>query len=350
MIFKMTRRMLAVTVLGMLSLSATPVIAQDAISVMSFGGAYQEAQRKAMFETYTATTGIKVDEQEYGGEIAKIAAMIQSGNTTIDVVDVDAPTLLQGCDEGIFETIDWTLIGDKADWIDGTTSDCGVGTIVYSTSLAYNAATLPNGPTMLADLFDTAKFPGKRGMWKNPATNLEFALMADGVPADQVYAVLGTPEGLDRAFAKLDTIKGDIVWWEAGAQAPQLLASGEVTMTTAWNGRIYNANKEGQNFKIIWDNQILDSNFWAIPKGAKNIDASMAFIKYAVEPKVLAATTKYIPYGPVRTSAAEFVLPEDAANLPTSPENLTVALTLDNAFWADNGDEIRNRFTTWLAQ
>ena len=348
MTLSFTRR--AVTVLGLLAMTTVPAFAEGSLSVMSFGGAYQEAQRKAVFETYTAATGIKIDEQEYGGEIAKIAAMIESGNTTIDVVDVDAPTLLQGCDEGIFEKIDWEQIGPKEDWIDGTTSDCGVGTIVYSTSLAYNAATMTDGPTVMADLFDTTKFPGKRGMWKNPATNLEFALMADGVPADQVYEVLGTPEGLDRAFAKLDTIKGDIVWWEAGAQAPQLLASGEVVMTTAWNGRIYNANKEGQNFKIVWDNQILDSNYWAIPKGAKDIAASMAFIKYAVEPEILAGTTKYIPYGPVRKSAAEFVTPEDAANLPTSPANLTVALTLDNAFWADNGDEIRKRFTTWLAQ
>ena len=350
MTFTLTRHALTLSVLGALSLTAAPAVAQDSLSVMSFGGAYQEAQRKAVFETYTATTGVKIDEQEYGGEIAKIAAMIESGNTTIDVVDVDAPTLLQGCDEGIFETIDWAQIGDKADWLSGTTSDCGVGTIVYSTSLAYNAATLENGPTALADLFDTVKFPGKRGLWKNPATNLEFALLADGVPVDQVYEVLGTPEGLDRAFAKLDTIKDSIVWWEAGAQAPQLLASGEVVMTTAWNGRIHNANKEGQDFRIVWDNQILDSNYWAIPKGAKNIEASMAFIRYAVEPEVLAATTKYIPYGPVRASAAPFVTPEDAANLPTSPENLTVALTLDNAFWADNGDEIRKRFTTWLAQ
>lgn len=348
MTFATTRRV--VTALGLMAMTTAPAFAEGSLSVMSFGGAYQEAQRKAVFETYTAATGIAVDEQEYGGEIAKIAAMIESGNTTIDVVDVDAPTLLQGCDEGIFEKIDWAQIGDQADWLAGTTSDCGVGTIVYSTSLAYNAATLPEGPTVIADLFDTAKFPGKRGLWKNPATNLEFALLADGVPVDQVYEVLSTPEGLDRAFAKLDTIKADVVWWEAGAQAPQLLASGEVVMTTAWNGRIYNANKEGQDFRIVWDNQILDSNYWAIPKGAKDVAASMAFIKYAVEPEVLAGTTKYIPYGPVRASAAAFVDPEDAANLPTSPANLTVALTLDNAFWADNGDEIRKRFTTWLAQ
>ncbi len=347
---KMTIGRRAVTLLGMLALTAAPALAEGSLSVMSFGGAYQEAQRKAVFESYTAATGIKVDEQEYGGEIAKIAAMVESGNTTVDVVDVDAPTLLQGCDDGIFEKIDWDKIGPKDDWLAGTTSDCGVGTIVYSTALAYNAATLKDGPKVIADLFDTAKFPGKRGLWKNPATNLEFALLADGVPADQVYEVLSTPEGVDRAFAKLDTIKKDIVWWEAGAQAPQLLASGEVVMTTAWNGRIYNANKEGQDFKIVWDNQILDSNYWVIPKGAKNPEASIAFIKHAVEPKVLAGTTKYIPYGPVRKSASEFVTPEDAANLPTSPANMTVALTLDNAFWADNGDEIRKRFTTWLAQ
>lgn len=348
--YRLSSRLLTLSLLALAPLCANAARAQDTLSVMSFGGAYQEAQRKAVFETYTAETGAKIDEQEYGGEIAKIKAMIESGNTTIDVVDVDAPTLLQGCDEGIFEKIDWANIGPQDDWIKGTTSECGVGTIVYATTLAYDGAKLADGPKTIKDLFDTTKFPGKRGLWKNPATNLEFALLADGVAPDQVYETLSTQAGADRAFAKLDTIKDSIVWWEAGAQAPQLLASGEVTMTTAWNGRIYNANKEGKDFRIVWDNQILDSNYWAIPKGAKNAEGSLAFIKYAVEPKVLAGITKYIPYGPVRKSAAEFVAPDDAKNLPTSPQNLTVSLTLDNGFWADNGDEIRKRFTTWLAQ
>lgn len=320
------------------------------LSVMSFGGAYQEAQRKSTFETYTAKTGVRIVEQEYGGEIAKIKAMVQSGNTTIDAVDVDAPTLLQGCDEGIYEKIDWTQIGPQSEWIKGTTSECGVGTIVYATALAYDSAKLVNGPVAIKDLFDTQRFPGKRGLWKNPATNLEFALMADGVPLADIYKVLGTKEGVDRAFRKLDSIKKDIVWWEAGAQAPQLLASGEVVMTTAWNGRIANANKEGRKFQIVWDGQILDSNFWAIPKGAKNMKASMAFIRYAVEPETLAGITRYIPYGPVRTTSAKFVSESDGVNLPTSPANMKAAITLDNGFWADKGDEIRKRFTTWLSQ
>lgn len=75
--------MLALSMMVLSPLYAQPVQAQDAISVMSFGGAYQEAQRKAVFETYTASTGIKVIEQEYGGEIAKVKAMI------VDVEDGD---------------------------------------------------------------------------------------------------------------------------------------------------------------------------------------------------------------------------------------------------------------------
>lgn len=341
---------LSMTLAFAAALSVAQAHSQESISVLSLGGAYQEAVRKAVFEPYTAATGIGFDEQEYGGEIAKIKAMVESGNITIDVVDVSAPTLVQGCDEGIFERIDWAQIGPKEDWIQGTTSECGVGTIVYATVLAYDGAKLSEGPSTIKDLFDIEKFPGKRGMWKDPSANLEFALLADDVPADQVYEVLATPEGVERAFAKLDTIKDSLVWWEAGAQAPQLLASGEVVMTTAWNGRIYNANKEGRDFRIVWDNQILDSNFWVIPKGAKNQEASLEFIKYSIKPETLAAIAKYIPYGPVRKSAAEFVSPEDAVHLPTSPENMKVSLTLDNAFWADHGEEIRKRFTTWIAR
>ena len=343
------RKLILAFIAGTALLSASAAIADPALSIMSFGGAYQGAQRKAVFDAFTAKTGDKVVEQEYGGEIAKIKAMVDSGNTTLDVIDVDAPTLQQGCDEGIFETLDWAKIGPQSEWLPGISSECGVGTVVYATVLAYDAAKMKDGPTSIADLFDTRNFPGKRGLWKNPATNLEFALMADGVAPADVYK-LGTPAGVDRAFKKLDTIKKDIVWWEAGAQVPQILASGEVAMTTAWNGRIFNANKEGRQFKIVWDHEILDSDLWVIPKGAKHIDASLAFIKFAVEPQTLADMTKFIPYGPVRSTATAFVQPDTATSLPTSPQNMTGAITLNNAFWGDKGDEIRKRFTTWLAQ
>ena len=349
----MTRRTLIAGLAGITGLVAAAAQAQEVsdLAVLSFGGAYQAAQRQAFFKPYTAKTGIRFAEQEYGGEIAKIKAMVETGGGNLDVVDVDGPGAQQGCDEGLYEKLDWSKIGDRSDWLPGTATDCAVGTIVYGTVLAYDATKMPNGPTKLADLFDTQRFPGKRGLWKSPVSNLEFALIADGVPSKDVYKILGTRAGVDRAFRKLDTIKKDVVWWEAGAQAPQLLASGEVVMTTAWNGRIFNANQEGKHFKIVWDNVLLDTDSWVIPKGAKHPQASYDFIRFTVQPQVLATMPHYIPYGPVTRAAAAAVDPEYAANLPTSPtNNAATAFTTDYGFWGDQGEELRKRFTTWLAQ
>ena len=108
------------------------------------------------------------------------------------------------------------------------------------------------------------------------------ALAADGVASADIYDVLATDEGVDRAFAKLDTIKDMVVWWEAGAQPPQLLADGEVAMTTAYNGRIFNAVAgEGKSFEIVWDAQVLDVDMWAIIKGAPNAELAMDFLKFS---------------------------------------------------------------------
>ena len=142
----------------------------------------------------------------------------------------------------------------------------------------------------MADLWDVKKFPGPRALRKSPKTTLEFALIADGVPAKDVYKVLGTKDGVDRAFKKLEQLRPNVkVWWTAGAQPPQLLADGEVVMTTAWNGRIYDAVKNsGKNFKIVWDGQGLDFNLWAIPKGTKNLALAQQFVAFTVKPEVMA--------------------------------------------------------------
>ena len=155
-----------------------------------------------------------------------------------------------------------------------------MGLDVYGDVLAYNTDVIKSDPpTSVLAMFDTKRWPGKRGMQKVAANNLEWALEADGVPLDQVYKVLATPQGVDRAFAKLDTIKQDIVWWQAGAQPPQLLASHEVVMTTAWNGRIQNPiDHEHAPFKIVWDNQIIEYDMISIPKGSPHLDLAYKYL------------------------------------------------------------------------
>lgn len=336
---------------GTMLAGGTAALAADSLTIVSWGGAYSESQRKAFYEPYQAETGIQIIEEEYNGELAKIRAMVEAGDVTWDVVDIDTQMGLQGCDEGIFEVLDYSKIVDTAKLVPGAQQECAVGNIVYSTIFAYDMDKLPDGPKNWADFFDLEKFPGKRAMQKDAFGNLEFALSADGVPHDEIYDLLRTPEGVDRAFAKLATIKNNVVWWEAGAQAPQLLADGEVVMTTAWNGRIYGAVKnEGKNFKIVWDGQLPDFDLWAIPAGAKNLEASYAFLKYAMAAENMARQPQYISYGPTNTDALPSVPAELVPDLPTAPDNMKNAIILDAEFWGDNGEELRNRFNTWLAQ
>jgi putative spermidine/putrescine transport system substrate-binding protein len=331
-------------------LAGAPAEADD-LTIVSWGGAYQESQRKAYYEPYMKE-GHKITEEEYNGEIAKIRAMVEANNVTWDVVDVDTQTALAACAEGILETIDWSKAGlDRSKFIGGDLQDCAVPTIVYATIIAYDTTRLNPGPTTIADLFDLQKFPGKRALQKNPFVNLEWALIADGVPQADVYKVLNTPEGVDRAFKKLDTIKSEVIWWEAGAQPPQLLADGQASIVSAWNGRIFNAVKNDKKpFQIVWDQQGLDWDWWAIPKGTPRLDAAYKFLSFASGAVPQAEQTNYISYGPANKDAVPNINADVLKDLPTAPDNMKTALVVDPQFWADKGEELRERFNAWLAQ
>ena len=231
-----------------LALSCLIPLAANAASdltLINFGGANKDAQVKAYYEPFQKTTGIHLVTSEYNGEMAKIKAMVDANSVTWDVVEVETPELIRGCEDGLFEKLDWNQIGSKKDFVPAAVSQCGAGIFVWSTALAYNAAKLHGTPTGWNDFWNLKKYPGKRGLRKGAKYTLEFALLADGVKPADVYKVLSTKVGVDRAFKKLDQIKPAIQWWDAGAQPAQFLASGDVVMSSAYNGRIAQAQKDG---------------------------------------------------------------------------------------------------------
>ena len=360
---KVTKLLTSTAVGAALVFGASAVQAKE-LTVVSWGGAYTKSQVEAYHKPYIAKTGVKINSEDYNGGIAEIKAQVEAGNVTWDIVDVELSDAIRACDEGLLETIDHSTLPAGADgtpatedFIEGTLYDCAVANIVWSTIFAYDTSKIADGPKTMADFFDTAKFPGKRGLRKGAKVNLEFALMADGVAAKDVYSVLDTAEGVDRAFAKLDTIKDDVVWWEAGAQPPQLLADGEVAMTTAYNGRIFNAVAgEGKPFEIVWDGQVWDLDLWVIPKGAKNKDKALDFLKFSTATEQLAAQASWISYGPARKSSAPMVGTyatdpsiDMGPQMPTNPTNLSNAVQNNFEFWADNSDQLNERFNAWLA-
>ncbi|NQU59430.1 MAG: ABC transporter substrate-binding protein [Rhodospirillales bacterium] len=334
-------------------------LADGKLNFVSFGGGYTDSQKKAFVDPFRKETGITVNIEDYTGGLGEIRAQVEAGNVAWDVVDVELQDLVRGCDEGLFERVDNVKLPNSPngvspadDYLSGTLHECGVGSIVWSNVLAYNNNAFPNAkPTKVEDFFDTKKFAGKRGAQKKPQVMMEWALIADGVPAGDVYKVLATRAGVDRAFAKLDTIKKDIVWWETHAQAPQLLADGEVSMTVTANGRMYGAIvDEGQPFTVIWDRQIWNLDLWAIPKGSKDADLARKFISFAARPDRMADQTNYISYGPVRRSAAELIAPKMKPYMPTTAKNFNNAIANDFEFWASYNDELSERFNAWLAK
>jgi putative spermidine/putrescine transport system substrate-binding protein len=346
------------------ALSAVAFAARADVTVVSWGGAYTKSQVEAYHKPFTASTGINVISVDSDNPAPMVKTQVEAGNVTIDVADVEYSDAVRLCDEGMLEPIGMDALpagadgtAAKDDFLPGSVTDCAVATIVFSTVFGYDTSKFTGDkPATIADFFDTTKFPGKRGLGKRPKANLEMALMADGVPAADVYTVLGTPEGVDRAFAKLDTIKKDIVWWEAGSQAPQLLADGEVAMTTAYNGRLFSAAiADGKPFATVWDGQVYEYDLFVVPKGAPNKEQALEFVKFATSTQALADQAKWISYGPARKSSSALVglfndgKTEMAQYMPTSPDNLKNAVYSSYEFWVDHDAELNDRFNAWLA-
>jgi putative spermidine/putrescine transport system substrate-binding protein len=328
------------TSLAVAGLFAASAAQAETLTIVSWGGAYTKSQIEAYHKPYIKKTGVTINSEDYSGGLAEIKAQVEAGNVTWDLVDLELSDVVRGCDEGLLETIDASGLpaapdGTPAaeDFLPGTLHECGVATIIWSTIYAYDKGKFPDGgPTTMADFFDTKKFPGKRAMRKGPKPNLEFALMADGVPAAKV-------------------------WWEAGAQPPQMLADGEVVMATAYNGRIFNAvATENKPFEIVWDGQVWDLDLWGIPKGSKNKAAAIEFIKYSTDTQRLADQAAWISYGPARASSIPLIGKHAEAGvdmgpqMPTAPNNFKNALQNDFEWWADHQDELNERFAAWLAK
>jgi len=351
-----------ITTLSALALGialSNAAVADKALTVVSWGGAFTKSQVEAYHKPFIAKTGTDIVSEDFSGGLAEIKAQVESGNVTWDLVSLDKPDIVRGCAEGLLEPFNADLLTvgadgtpAKDDFVQGAIHECAVASIVVSTILAYDETRFKGeAPAALSDLFDLKKYPGRRALQKQPQGNLEWALLADGVAPDQVYATLETREGRDRAFRKLDSIKGDVVWWTTGAQPPQMLADGEVIMASAFNGRIHNAQKEeNKPFRIIWDRQMGYMNGWAIPKGSKNKDLATKFAIFSAETEQLAEQAKYVAYGPTRKSSSKLLNAELLQSLPTAPDNFKTAFIFDDEWWTDYADELNEEFNTWLAK
>lgn len=347
---------------------STALFAQEELTVATWGGSYENAQQTALFEPFEAARDIQINTVRYAGGID-----ILKSDLMPDLVDMALEDAVLACDQQLLHKINIksivkTNIAEfkaNKDFVENSLLPCGIAHLSYSTLIAYDERVFTGEkPQRIEDFFDIERFPGKRALQKNPAAVLEWALMAEGVPIDQVYDLLSTERGLRLAFRRLDSIKKDIVWWDNAKQAATLLETGKAVMASGYNGRFFNAQVNGAPITMIWDAQIIDWNVWVIPKNEKgkkdstdknkNIDLSYEFIRFVTQTEKMARLAEIIPYGPSRKSALKRIgLHAEKGfsmrdHLPTAKHHLARALFRD-ANWYANTLELRNaRFWDWL--
>ncbi len=352
-------------VLPALIVAATAVTAQADVNFASWGGAYTASQQKAYADTWKEG---KVNFINYEGGLDEIKIQVASGIVTWDIVDVLPHEARVGCDEGLFEELDRSMFTPAAD---GTSmdddmlvpppNDCVVPQVFWSYVPFYQEGTFSGEqPTSIADFFNVKKFPGKRGIHTWPNALIEMALVADGVSVKEVYDVMSTDEGIDRAFRMLDKIRDHAVFWSSGAEPLKLVKSGRVSMSLAFNGRIGAAILfEDEKFVTVWDGQVLEEEWLVLLKGAPNAEQALKFLVHASAPEQQAAQARYINYGPMRQSAFEIIRAGEPwfdngktimEHMPNRPEVMERSVVANPEWWADYGESIDERYTAWMAQ
>lgn len=328
-----------------LTLVAHAAAANEMVFV-SWGGAYQEAIRNAWIKPFAEKTGIEVLE-ENDPETAKIKAMIDTGSVTWDVVTDGGVGFIRGIQQGLFEKLDPAVV-DVSHVYPEAKSDYGIPSEVFSTNFAFSTQAFPDGgpqPASWADFWDVEKFPGKRAVYGSPNGVIEAALMADGVAPADVYKVLATKEGQDRAFAKIEKLKPHVaLWWTSGAQPVQALGSGEVVMANGWNGRFQNGIKEGLPIRQVWNGALAEVGYFMVVKDAPHKDAAMNFLKWVISPEAQARFHEFISYGPTTPKAWDLIPKAKWADLPSSPENLAKSVWVSVPWWAENDAKIAERY------
>jgi putative spermidine/putrescine transport system substrate-binding protein len=334
--------------------------ANNVITFTSWPGPYMRSQMLGFVRPYEEQNNLRVNVASYNGGITEIRDQVESANVIWDVVDLTQADSLRACNEGLLERIDNIALpkgadgsNARSDFVDGALNPCGVGVIVWATAFAYSHDAYGDvQPTSIADFFDTKKFPGARGIRNDPTVIMEWALMADGVGRDEVYSTLETPEGIERALAKMDSIRPGLKLWQTGREPVRLINNGDAAMTMVWatTGAVASKEKDA-NFSMVWDGRVIELDLFGIPKGSRYKSEALDFIRFASNSRSLADMVSVLPNGPTRKSSLGLLSDEVLAQIPNGPAyESQISIQSDARWWSNNHAILEEAFQAWIAK
>jgi len=347
----LTRRKLLVGAAAALAApyaSSRPARAAGQVVVRNPGGAYSDTQKQYIYDPFTKETGIEV--VIVASTLTKMLAMVKSGNAELDVADAGFDGLVTLDHTGALATIDYASwkYTDAKDVPEEYVTPRTAGLCLYATVLGYNKETFPDGkqPKSWAEFWDVGKFPGARMLadMASGSPNLEFALIAEGVPMDKVF-----PIDIDRAFKSLSRIKPHIKkFWDTGALSAQMLADKDVVLGSIWNGRLQAIADKGAPVAIEWNQHMLQLQGYGIFKDAKNMKEAQLLVDYAMQPKAQLGLPKELAYGPTNRKTFAMLPPERVAMLPGSPEQMKRCFIQDAEWWDQNRAKVNSIWSKWI--
>lgn len=322
-----------------------PAAAEETLTVASWGGTLQKAYDQAWFQPFQAANPdirIVYDTMDY----AKLKAMVESGNVTWDVADIEENFGL-GSTEHLLEKIDCTIVPcAELSPEKFKTTGYRIPNLMASIVLGYNTEKMPAGkvPQGWADFLDTETFPGKRVIMMDTGSfPMEQVLLGDGVDQGTMY-----PLDIDRALDKLNALGSDLIIAPSYQGCAELVAAGDAVMGGCWNGRFYDVkNRAKAPVEIQWNQVVISPGYFVIPKGVKNKEAAMKFLAFVTSAEHNGAVAKYLPYGPTNPNAMASVPPELADHLPSA--HLDSAFYPNDVWYDANQTEVARRWAEWVA-
>lgn len=312
------------------------------VVMASFGGQWEEAQMASFVRSFTERTGASVVTAPY--DFSRLRTMVELGETPEwDVVGISSDEFHAAVRANMIQKVDTSLV-DVSRVDPAFVNEYGVGSGIFSWVLGYNSDsyTPDSAPDNWVDLFDFERFPGMRAIGDRVNPMLEIALLADGVAVADLY-----PLDLDRAFAKLDELKGHSILWTSHAQALQLLGSGETPLGLASSTRIFAGRRDGVPVAAAWNQNIQSDGFSSVVTGSQNAELGWLLIDEMTKAENQAIMAERIGLSPSNPAAFDLIDEALWEELPTSPTNADQGFLIDTAYWDENLFELQERWTAW---
>ncbi len=324
----------------------------NVVIVDSWGGLFQDAQRKAIFEPFTKETGIKVIELSDGENIfAKVKVQVESNNVQIDVFHADASWLGRGEKDNILNPIDFDIV-KVPDLYEEAVDPYGIGILYWSYNIVYNSQEFAtHHPSNWKEFWEWTNANKGRGSFNGgrPNHGIEAALMSKGYSINEVYPL--TEGKIDEALELFDKNKNGFMWYSEGGQGQQLFSNEEVVIGEFFGGDAFMLADKGVPLNLEWNQGIYSLDYWLVAKNAPNKDNAMKFIEFASRPEQQAKLAELTYYGPVNKKAFDSIKNNDLLKkLPSYPENKKKMLLLDYKWWGQHEDELLERWNKMLSK